>query len=99
MESSGQATPTIEAIDLLRRRIAQVRAARASMTSQLVVTPPPTKIIDDFDACVVCQNEEVDFVRFTPCGHCACCFDCSSRVDECPVCRAHIRGRTPHKKS
>lgn len=42
--------------------------------------------------CKICMEEEVCIV-FMPCGHLACCKECSERLKECPICRAAITQR------
>lgn len=52
------------------------------------------KVYGDPDACAICfDDENVDFVVFAPCGHCACCSNCGERVKSkgCPICRASIQ--------
>lgn len=39
--------------------------------------------------CVVCMDREPTHA-FLPCGHKATCGECSTLVDRCPNCRAHI---------
>ncbi|XP_074264609.1 E3 ubiquitin-protein ligase APD2 [Silene latifolia] len=44
--------------------------------------------------CVICFDASKDCF-FIPCGHCACCFDCGTRIAEdagiCPICRRKIK--------
>lgn len=39
--------------------------------------------------CVVCMDKTTDVI-FLNCGHVCTCMDCSSKVDECPLCREPI---------
>ncbi|KAJ8927929.1 hypothetical protein NQ314_019559 [Rhamnusium bicolor] len=39
--------------------------------------------------CVICLENECQIV-FVPCGHLCCCFQCSTSVGECPLCRTDI---------
>ena len=41
--------------------------------------------------CAVCYDSPVEVV-YVPCGHLSTCFDCSTRLTDCPVCRTPIRG-------
>ena len=41
------------------------------------------------DLCVVCLDTPKAVV-LKPCNHFALCGDCVDKVDDCPVCRAHI---------
>ena len=42
--------------------------------------------------CVYCLDKP-KCVRFDPCGHLACCFECAALLSSCPMCRAPIRER------
>ncbi|XP_078426952.1 baculoviral IAP repeat-containing protein 8-like [Cetorhinus maximus] len=41
--------------------------------------------------CKVCLDKEVSIV-FIPCGHLVVCRDCAPNLQNCPICRALIRG-------
>jgi hypothetical protein len=41
--------------------------------------------------CKICMDEEV-CVAFIPCGHLVCCSTCAPALNQCPICRAKIRG-------
>ncbi|XP_069779383.1 baculoviral IAP repeat-containing protein 7-B-like [Narcine bancroftii] len=41
--------------------------------------------------CKVCMDKEVGVV-FLPCGHLVACRDCTSKIQNCPICRTLIRG-------
>jgi rubrerythrin len=42
---------------------------------------------EDVDMCVVCFEREINAVIST-CGHMGCCYQCTSNMDQCPVCRS-----------
>lgn len=46
---------------------------------------------NDMMLCKICLENEVGIV-FLPCGHLCCCVQCAPAVQQCPVCRAPIRG-------
>ncbi|XP_076078107.1 baculoviral IAP repeat-containing protein 7-like [Mytilus galloprovincialis] len=46
---------------------------------------------NDMITCKICLENEVGIV-FLPCGHLCCCVQCAPAVQQCPVCRAQIRG-------
>lgn len=48
--------------------------------------------IDDKKLCCICYEKEKDTV-FVPCGHVACCLNCSYNVDICVICRSDITSR------
>lgn len=39
--------------------------------------------------CNICFDEKISII-FIPCGHYVACFECSIRLNECPVCRNYI---------
>lgn len=39
--------------------------------------------------CVICMDQKPN-MTFIPCGHVATCESCSSKVQECPICRQAI---------
>lgn len=41
--------------------------------------------------CSICIVNVVDSV-FIPCGHRFCCFDCSTMIERCGICRAYNKG-------
>ncbi|BFZ09888.1 hypothetical protein BsWGS_12925 [Bradybaena similaris] len=41
--------------------------------------------------CKICMDEEV-CVAFIPCGHLVSCSTCAPALNQCPICRAKIRG-------
>ena len=43
--------------------------------------------------CVICYDAARQ-VAFAPCGHYATCAECSTRMDDCPICKEPIRQRT-----
>ena len=43
--------------------------------------------------CVVCLDKERK-VQFFPCNHASCCIECSTALNDCPVCRQKIVGTT-----
>ena len=45
-----------------------------------------------FSECAICMDECADTVLYK-CGHMACCFDCSQRIQICPICRTVITDR------
>ncbi|XP_077866101.1 E3 ubiquitin-protein ligase LRSAM1-like [Saccoglossus kowalevskii] len=52
--------------------------------------PPIEEITTHVNAeCVVCMDKMSDMV-FLPCGHVCCCYQCSSTISECPMCRGRI---------
>ena len=51
------------------------------------------KIQDSF-TCQCCADAAINTV-FIPCGHLVCCADCSSKVDNCPLCRTDIQQVQP----
>ncbi|XP_077986680.1 E3 ubiquitin-protein ligase LRSAM1-like [Glandiceps talaboti] len=52
--------------------------------------PPAEEIITHVNAeCVVCMERLSDMV-FLPCGHVCCCYQCSTSLDTCPMCRTHL---------
>lgn len=44
------------------------------------------------DECLVCSDHKRD-ILFKPCGHVACCSQCSIRVKKCLLCREGIATR------
>lgn len=42
--------------------------------------------------CVVCLEQQSTAV-FLPCGHVCCCWNCSSALDSCPMCRMSIQSK------
>ena len=40
--------------------------------------------------CVTCLQANELTIAFLPCGHVCMCATCAQRVQECPLCRAHI---------
>lgn len=52
------------------------------------------RVYGDPDHCAVClEEDDIEYVVFAPCGHCACCADCGKEVFKtcgCPICRAKI---------
>nr|XP_022287932.1 uncharacterized protein LOC111100402 [Crassostrea virginica]XP_022287934.1 uncharacterized protein LOC111100402 [Crassostrea virginica]XP_022287935.1 uncharacterized protein LOC111100402 [Crassostrea virginica] len=41
--------------------------------------------------CKICMEKNVS-IAFLPCGHLACCEDCSPAMRKCPICRQFVRG-------
>ena len=41
--------------------------------------------------CVICKENDVSSA-FIPCGHVACCSDCSPAMKRCPKCKSTIKG-------
>ena len=44
------------------------------------------------DECVVCLDNRID-TAIIPCGHVCVCFECSSQIQKCPMCRRELEGR------
>ncbi len=44
------------------------------------------------NSCVICLDQ-IPNMTFIPCGHLATCESCSSRVQDCPICREKIVNR------
>ncbi|CAG5128038.1 unnamed protein product [Candidula unifasciata] len=42
--------------------------------------------------CKICMDKEVKIV-FLPCGHLISCQECAVALQDCPLCRSHIRAR------
>uniref|UniRef100_A0A182YU70 RING-type domain-containing protein n=1 Tax=Biomphalaria glabrata TaxID=6526 RepID=A0A182YU70_BIOGL len=42
--------------------------------------------------CKICLDEKMEIV-FTSCGHLACCTECASALDKCPICRKAVTGK------
>ncbi len=40
--------------------------------------------------CKICFDAEKNSV-LSPCGHCACCYECGIQMRDCPICRAQIK--------
>jgi len=47
---------------------------------------------DKGNECSVCMENQPDVV-FLPCGHVACCSQCSDGVKACPICRKDIENK------
>jgi len=47
---------------------------------------------DEATSCSICYNSTRS-AAFLPCSHLACCKDCSTEVNECPLCRTTITQR------
>jgi len=45
--------------------------------------------LNDKTMCKICEENEKQVV-FLPCGHFCTCFDCSERIENCPLCRGAI---------
>lgn len=43
----------------------------------------------DTNSCVICLDQKSN-TTFIPCGHVATCETCSTKVQQCPVCRETI---------
>jgi len=48
------------------------------------------RLLKQLHSCRVCMDRAIDTV-FLPCGHIACCGDCSQALRNCPICRSPIR--------
>lgn len=48
--------------------------------------------------CLVCMQTNISEV-FMPCGHACCCKDCSSQLNNCPLCRTPITARLPRNSA
>ena len=48
--------------------------------------------VKENNQCIVCCDQAKDCVLM-PCAHLALCFECSSKVDQCPLCRGAISNR------
>ena len=46
----------------------------------------------EIPVCIVCMNESYTHT-FIPCGHMCTCELCANKLQECPMCRAHILNR------
>jgi hypothetical protein len=44
---------------------------------------------EEIPDCTVCLNEK-RIIKFEPCNHFATCFECSKKVNECPICKMDI---------
>jgi len=43
----------------------------------------------DEQSCKICSGRKIN-ICFVPCGHFVCCDNCSTKINECPLCRAKI---------
>lgn len=43
--------------------------------------------------CCICMSEYNTGALLIPCQHIECCLECAERVNQCPMCRAHIDTR------
>lgn len=68
--------------DNMERHLRLIEACEARRAA----TNPST--FDQF-ACTICMDEPKDTL-LQPCGHVTLCSQCAGKVDECPLCRAHI---------
>lgn len=50
------------------------------------------KIVESDSVCKICYDHDIDVVN-VPCYHWVNCMRCSSRMQKCPICRAHIEDR------
>lgn len=39
--------------------------------------------------CLVCLKNKIK-TAFFPCSHAICCYECSTKINKCPKCRANI---------
>lgn len=58
------------------------------ITPEPVEEPEPT-VDENSTDCVVCLTETRNKI-FVPCGHLACCAECSGKLNMCPICRGRI---------
>ena len=76
-----------------RKAAAAAAAARANGSAPPASTATPAPAADAADpagtTCILCMEAERDTV-LVPCGHLACCQDCSARLRTCPLCRTRI---------
>ncbi|BFZ15470.1 hypothetical protein BsWGS_18508 [Bradybaena similaris] len=78
-----------------------VAGATASDTADLVDFPGEGKLqalkeqnyaLRSHLTCKICMDKEVRIV-FLPCGHLISCQECAIALQDCPLCRSHIRAR------
>jgi hypothetical protein len=70
-------------IDLLQMEVLQMN--KLTLQSEIM----KDKSLNNESGCVICFGTEKHIV-FVPCGHLACCSECSQTLDECPICRQRI---------
>jgi len=60
------------------------------LPEKIVIEPmSPEEEESIYKTCKVCMCNEKNTV-FIPCGHICCCYDCSQKLEKCPICRAKI---------
>ncbi|XP_050520434.1 E3 ubiquitin-protein ligase LRSAM1-like [Daktulosphaira vitifoliae] len=52
---------------------------------------PSAPIIDELE-CIICMETPYNVV-FIPCGHLCSCWDCSLKIQLCPMCRSNINNK------
>nr|XP_022287973.1 uncharacterized protein LOC111100407 isoform X2 [Crassostrea virginica] len=59
--------------------------------SELTSLKMENSSLKDQILCKICMEKNVS-IAFLPCGHLACCEDCSPAMRKCPICRQFVRG-------
>jgi cell division septation protein DedD len=60
-------------------------------TEEVVKLEEENRQLKEARTCRVCMDVEINTV-FLPCGHLVCCDGCARSLQQCPICRTHIRG-------
>ena len=75
--------------DIMNTKRGLIEANSVTFVARVLAEEPQRCKRCEERTCRVCMREEACTV-FDPCGHQSTCKDCSSDMDECPICRMKI---------